>query len=186
MPINRTMIWIRFWILSNSEVLVGYVWMCMVSTCVYEVSVLCMVYVHGMYGDVCLCVYVYMWCVMCVVFGVCSGICIWNTWCLGDTSCVYVMYKVWGRVWCLYEYVLYGIVCSVVCIFLCVCMWYGYGMILYGSYIPPVQKFYCDIFINVWNDLWSYTLLRSLLIYSFFFPSSLFSKQPPFNFNASF
>ena len=119
------MIWIRFWILSNSEVLVGYVWMCMVSMCVYEVSVLCMVYVHGMYGDVCLCVYVYMWCVMCVVFGVCSGICIWNTWCLGDTSSVYVMCKVWKRVWCLYEYVLYGVVCSVVCIFVYVCMWYG-------------------------------------------------------------
>lgn len=63
--INRTKIWIRFWILSNSEVLVGYVWMW---------------YVYGKY--VC-------------VWGVCSvcGVRTWSAWgcvsgCVCDVSCV--------------------------------------------------------------------------------------------------
>lgn len=66
MTINRTKIWIRFWILSKSDVLVGYVWMLYVygmHVCVWGVCSVCGVYTWCAWCECLVC----MWCVVCSV-----------------------------------------------------------------------------------------------------------------------
>lgn len=143
------------------------------------------------------------------VCGVCVCLdCVWHAlWCVFVCLCVYVMChvcNVWGcavvyayemsDVWdvlCLYGYVVCCecvYVCVIYCVSSCMCVvWYGVIWYYVGHIYHLCKMFYCDIFINVYNDLWSYALLIPFLVYSLSFLLSLsFPEQPPFQFLALF